>query len=403
MAAQGLIRLRLFLIAIQTRSAGLGTWLRRRLVRDAPPRAEATSLVTDGILGLAAFVLALALSFGTGRMPGRRTRSLEDANAIGTAWLQATALPDPRAASMASRQQDHTQTRLDFASANCHCPDIATLTKRTDGLRAQIWAEVTALHAARTDPSRVSLMKAINDVFATATSERWSLSNGMPPRLVDFLVAMVCISAALAGFQMGLPKQRMPVLFGLLFMVWSGVIATDPGFGALRLDSFRTVREQYIRTISRCFLSPPRVGKGFAVRGARQIRPVSAARIRPPRRTNSLRASCPVPIREGSAAASLKRPAACQPTSKAGVAERGIVPRSARAFRRRSRPIRAMSSGGTPSGSGLRPRASRSGTARRYPAAALAQPKARTADSAASGAPSARAASHIRPAPVCSI
>jgi hypothetical protein len=255
-ASYGLVWLLLFLVAVQSVSALIGTWFGRRLITEASPRAEATGLVSGGILALTAFVLALTLSFGTGRMSERRTGALEEANAIGTAWLQAGALPDPRASSIAAILEDYAQTRLDFATADFRSPDIATLSTRTDALQAQIWAELTALLAVRTDPHTVSLMNAINHVFDMTTSERLSLSSGLPPRLVDFLVAMICISAAVVGFQMGLKKQWAPVLVGLLFTVWSAVIVVVLDFGAPRLGGFRTVTDPYIWTLE-SFGQPP--------------------------------------------------------------------------------------------------------------------------------------------------
>ena len=256
-ASYGLFWLLLFLIAIQAVSALVGIWCGQRLAGDAPPRAEATGLVTGGVLGLTAFILALTLSFGTGRMSERRAGALEEANAIGTAWLQASALPDPRAASIAAILEDYAQTRLDFALADFRSPVIATLSAKTDGLQSQIWAEMTALLAVRTDPHTVSLMNAVNHVFDMTTSERLSLSSGMPPRLVDILIAMICISAAVVGFQMGLKKQWAPVLVGLLFTVYSAVIVTVLDFGAPRLGGFRTVSEPYVWTIESFGQPPP--------------------------------------------------------------------------------------------------------------------------------------------------
>jgi hypothetical protein len=256
-ASYGLVWLLLFFVALQAISAMIGIWCGQRLSEDAPPRAEATGLVTGGVLGLTAFVLALTLSFGTGRMSERRAGALEEANAISTAWLQATALPDPRAARISAFLEDYAQARLDFASAEFRSPDIATLSTKTDGLQSQIWAEMTALLAERTDPHTVSLMNAINHVFDMTASERLSLSSGMPPRLVDILVAMICISAAVAGFQMGLKKQRAPVLIGLLFTVYSAVIVTVLDFGAPRLGGFRTVTDPYVWTIESFGQPPP--------------------------------------------------------------------------------------------------------------------------------------------------
>jgi hypothetical protein len=78
----------------------------------------------------------------------------------------------------------------------------------------------------------------------------------MPPQLINILIGMVCISSAMAGFQMGLKKQWAPVLIGVLIMVWSVVIVTVLDFGAPRLGSFRTVTEPYVWTIS-SFSPPP--------------------------------------------------------------------------------------------------------------------------------------------------
>lgn len=256
-AAQGLVLLWLVLIGVQFVSAWIGTRLGLRFAKHAKPRAEATGLVTGGILGLTAFILALTLSFGTGRMAERRAGALEEANAIGTAWLQASALPDPGAASIVAMLEDYAQLRREFAAAAFRAPELQTLTAETDKLQARIWAEMTGLLAIRTDPHTVSLMNAINHVFDMTTAERLSLASGMPPRLVDILMAMICISAAVAGFQLGLKEQRAPVLLGVLFTVWSAVVVTVLDFGAPRLGNFRTNLDPYNWTISGFSQPPP--------------------------------------------------------------------------------------------------------------------------------------------------
>lgn len=255
-AAQGFVWLWLFLIVIQIVSGGIGYIAGKRFAANAPPRAEATGLVSGGILGLTAFVLALTLSFSTGRMAERRSGALEEANAIGTAWLQATALADPRAGNIADLLETYAQNRLDFANASFSAPELAVLSAEADSLQGRIWAEVTALLARRNDPHSVSLMNAINHVFDMTSAERLSLAGGIPPPLVSMLVAMVCASAGIAGFQMGLKKQWAPILFVVLFMVWSGVLVTVLDFGAARLGNFRTVVEPYVWTISG-FSQPP--------------------------------------------------------------------------------------------------------------------------------------------------
>jgi hypothetical protein len=256
-ASKGIVWLWIFFVLIQVACAAVGIRLGYRLAADAKPRAEATGLVAGGILGLTAFILALTLSFGTGRMAERRAGALEEANAIGTAWLQASALPDPRAAGIAALLEEYAEARLAFAQAEYDSPVLAETSAATDRLQGQIWAEMTALLAVRTDPHSVSLMNAINHVFDMTASERLSLSSGMPAQLVEILLGMVCISAAVVGFQMGLKKQAAPVLVGILFAVWSAVIITVLDFGASRLGNFRTVTEPYVWTLESFGQPPP--------------------------------------------------------------------------------------------------------------------------------------------------
>lgn len=49
-------------------------------------------ILVGGFLALLAFVLELTLSFASERFSDRRNATLNEANAIGTAWLRARAI-----------------------------------------------------------------------------------------------------------------------------------------------------------------------------------------------------------------------------------------------------------------------------------------------------------------------
>jgi Zn-dependent protease with chaperone function len=67
----------------------VGYWIGLRHKARSDSRSESAAIVVGGILGLLAFVLALTLSFASSRFNERREGTLIEANAIGTAWLQA--------------------------------------------------------------------------------------------------------------------------------------------------------------------------------------------------------------------------------------------------------------------------------------------------------------------------
>ena len=85
--------------------------------RAAGGRSEGAAIVVGGILGLLAFVLALTLSFSSSRFNERRQGTLAEANPIGTAWLRAEAIGQPRGDEIARLLEQYTKVRLDFVRA----------------------------------------------------------------------------------------------------------------------------------------------------------------------------------------------------------------------------------------------------------------------------------------------
>ena len=95
-AERSLLAFGLLLLLLQLLAHEVGYRIGRRQNRNSHVRSETTAIVQGGILGLLAFVLALTLSFASSRFNERRQGTLVEANAIGTAWLRATAIGQPR-------------------------------------------------------------------------------------------------------------------------------------------------------------------------------------------------------------------------------------------------------------------------------------------------------------------
>ncbi len=73
-----------------------GYWIGRRQASRRETPGEGVGVLVGGLLGLLAFVLALTLSFASERFNDRRSGTLAETNAIGTAWLRAKAIGQPR-------------------------------------------------------------------------------------------------------------------------------------------------------------------------------------------------------------------------------------------------------------------------------------------------------------------
>lgn len=238
-----------FLALLGLAALGLGYASgRRRAARGTDP-VEGIKLVSGAILAITAFVLALTLSFASSRMQERRDEGKEEANAIGTAWLQAKAVGDQRAEAIATAFQDYIALRRDSLLRDAGDPRIEAIAVQVGALQTQIWDQMTALVRDRPDPLTVSLMNAVNHAFDMTTSERLAVNNQMPTQLSYLLLALILAGLFVVGLQLGLVGRRHPWLSITLIALWTYVVVLILDFGNARAGWFRTSVAAYDMTI----------------------------------------------------------------------------------------------------------------------------------------------------------
>jgi hypothetical protein len=221
---------------------------RRAALRNENP-GEGVPVVVGGMLGLLAFVLALTLSFSSARFQERREGTLAEANAIGTAWLQAQAIGHARGAEIARLLEDYARLRRDFVRAGQGETPVEATTRRTNALQGEIWGHAAAIVRERPDPVAASLMNALNATFDLATTERFAFATLFPPQLFWLLVGMTVTSMAALGFQLGLRQKPLRVLSLLLLCMWTATMTIILDMGAARVGSIRVTTQAYDWTI----------------------------------------------------------------------------------------------------------------------------------------------------------
>ncbi len=212
----------------------------RRRESGATPESEGVGLFVGGLLGLLAFVLALTLSYGSARFGERRQGTLQEANAIGTAWLRAEAIANPRAKEIARLLEDYAQLRKEYVKAPRNSSLIHDIDRQTSALQNKIWGQISGLAREHPDPVTVSLMSAVNDTFDTSTAERFAHESRFPPQLFWLLISMALIAMATLGYQLGLKEHKVRMLAALLAAVWTAVIVVILDMSAPRLGGIRT-------------------------------------------------------------------------------------------------------------------------------------------------------------------
>jgi hypothetical protein len=233
------------MLAVQFLALWIGARIGQRRAQrvaagDADP-VEGIGVVVGGLLGLLAFTLSISIGIADKRYDDRRRASLDEANAIGTAWLRAHAVGHPRGVEVARLLEDYTADRIAWIKADRQSPDVAARIEAAGRAQTLIWGHVAAIAQERTDPVAVSLLTALNEVFDRTTEQRWAFRNQTPPELPSMLLVLTIMSVGAIGYQWGLRGRWHPVVGALLLLAWSGCLTmivdlANPRLGPTRVD-----------------------------------------------------------------------------------------------------------------------------------------------------------------------
>jgi hypothetical protein len=245
----------LFVLQMLAREAGF--WAGRRSRRGAG-EAEGVGVMVGALLALLSFVLALTLSFANTRFDERRVGTLAEANAIGTAWLRAEALGQPRGDEIARLLQEYAKLRRDDVVANRDSKALIELNQRISALQNEIWGHVMALTREQPNPITGQLQSSVNDVFDETTSERFAIMFRLPPQIVWLLLGLALLAMAALGYQLGLRERPFRTIATILTIAWTLVIVDILDLGATRIGTFRTNPQAYDWTLS-SMQTPPQI------------------------------------------------------------------------------------------------------------------------------------------------
>lgn len=217
----------------------LGWW---RSKRETLADAERTMIGTlvAAMVTLLAFGLGLAISFAHGRFEQRRDLVVQEANAIGTAWLRAGLFDTPEGPALRHAVERYARLRLDYLLVTDHERNRQII-EQTSVVQTEIWRHTQTIARARPDPIAASLVASVNDVFDLSMSERFSFANRVPVYLIWAVLWGSVLSIGAMQYQFGVARRRHPFLKGLLLFMWTGAIMVivdlnRPRLGELRVD-----------------------------------------------------------------------------------------------------------------------------------------------------------------------
>jgi len=211
----------------------------RRSARRSRER-EGVGTVATGMMGLLSFALGLTISYAQERYEARRGLVVQEANAIGTAWLRAKVVTGQEGPTIAGLIGELAKVELAFTVAKS-TESEAPLNARRGALQDQIWDLTQTVARRNPTPISTAMMIAINEMFDAELSERFAFDSRVPPTLSWMLLCGALLAISAMGYQFGLTGSRHPLLVSLLLVMWTGgmVLIADlnrPRFGSIRVD-----------------------------------------------------------------------------------------------------------------------------------------------------------------------
>ena len=176
----------------------------RRLVRDPEGARAGVGAIDGAVFGLLGLLIAFTFSGAAARFDTRRQLVVEEANAIGTAYLRLDVLPHEAQPALRDTFRRYVEARLE---AYRKLPDLAAAKAelaRATVLQGEIWAQaVAACRAASPQPAAMLLLPALNAMIDITTTRTMAGQMHPPAIIFAMLIVLALTGALLAGVGMG--------------------------------------------------------------------------------------------------------------------------------------------------------------------------------------------------------
>lgn len=217
---------------------------RRQLARGSDPELLSSGALDGAVFGLLGLLLAFTFSGAASRFDGRRELIIQEANAIGTAYLRVDLLPAESREPIRALFREYVKSRL--ATYRKIGDDAATRAEfqRSVQLQGEIWSR--SIEAARQVPSPAVLSlvaPALNEMIDITTT-RLAATRMHPPLVIFGMLFVLALAASLlAGYGLARTPGRNwahTITFAVVIAASCFVILDleFPRYGFIRVDAF---------------------------------------------------------------------------------------------------------------------------------------------------------------------
>jgi hypothetical protein len=196
-----------------------GQWSLNKERETTENRKSHANVALGAMFGLLGLLIAFTFSIAGGQYDARRTLVIDDANAIGTAYLRAELLPEPERSKVRQLLQEYIKPRHDDVGKN-----LEAILKHAEATQKRLWAEATAAAEKEPTPIVALFVNSLNQMIDTHDKRvNIALWKRIPGLIFILLGVLSILAMMLLGYLIGLSGLHHLIATSLLVFTYSTV------------------------------------------------------------------------------------------------------------------------------------------------------------------------------------
>jgi len=216
---------------------------RRRLAREPDGGLAGVGAVEGGIFGLMGLLIAFTFSGAQGRYDIRKRFVVDEANAIGTAWLRLDLLPEAAQPALRETFRRYTDARLAVYASSFDVSASLKHIAEAGGVGQSIWEQAVAGSSGSGPQVASLLLAAVNEMLDLANLRNSAALFFHPPWIIFWMLGLTALACALvAGYGTAASRSRcwvhtLAFALTLSLTVYVIVDLEFPRAGFIRVDA----------------------------------------------------------------------------------------------------------------------------------------------------------------------
>jgi hypothetical protein len=182
-------------------------------------------LILGALMTLLALLFGFTYAMSESRYETRRQLVVEEANAIGTTYLRAKALPEPRSSEIQDLVRQYVALRIEIAGTSDEAPEkVREIDNRSKQLHSLIWSHAAALAKENPNPVTSIFLQTLNEVIDLHSKRMAAFRNRVPLSIYLVLFVVSVIVLWLVGYYFGRRRQRARILTMMVVLLMGSVM-----------------------------------------------------------------------------------------------------------------------------------------------------------------------------------